>query len=82
MGGASSVAAEPQRAEPRGWALTLSDIAPSAKAYSLEEIEQLACAGRQVLRFEHLSCAGRQVLSHCRLCAPCIEVHPPERVGT
>ena len=69
MGGASSVAAEPQRAEPRGWALTLSDIAPSAKAYSLEEIEQLACA-------------GRQVLSHCRLCAPCIEVHPPERVGT
>jgi hypothetical protein len=49
MGGASSVAAEPQRAEPRGWALTLSDIPPSAKAYSLEEIEQLACAGRQVL---------------------------------
>ena len=63
MGGASSVAAEPQRAEPRGWALTLSDIPPSAKAYSLEEIEQLACAGRQVLRLEQLACTGRLVLA-------------------
>ena len=49
MGGASSVQAAQSRAEPPpGWVLALSAIPPSAKTYRADEIEQLACAGRQV----------------------------------